>query len=451
MWASNGTFVLKRLLIQMNKGKKIINTLKYLPILATAFLAQETFGQQIVWPTGVMNPFLSPDTTQAAIAHNKITKISEINSVLRTDVRADWIYTIPPNDNPLWNCNQWSNQMVVNSHDWGKEVFDSQWDKLLCNGYKGFVLSEIYANGGTLKDIGKLGYQMFEVSITDKITRPEGHAMNGVFTGNDILDPESFNTIEPRDGVTEVKPGEINIPLNCERFVIAYPYIFKNTAHEKIFGFVRILEFKIVNGEKILTYNINDDPFFNKTFRVITKRDTVNPVIKILSPVNGKVYDKNTRLEYIIEDENFKPGTAWYSLDGGKTKIPAAQSDTIPLSLADGMYKFIVGGGDEFRLTSKDSVSFEMKKATGIEDPPTLEETVAYPNPTYDILHIKYKSGMSGNAFMSIYTLGGNPVMRKTIGSLTEEDLDMTQYNRGLYIMIITDGTERKEIKLIIE
>ena len=58
---------------------------------------------------------------------------------------------------------------------------------------------------------------------------------------------------------------------------------------------------------------------------------------------------------------------------------------------------------------------------------------------------------MSGNAFMSIYTLDGNPVMKKTIGSSTEEDIDVTQYIRGLYIMIITDGTKRKEIKLIIE
>lgn len=65
---------------------------------------------------------------------------------------------------------------------------------------------------------------MFSVGIYDPVTRPQGHAMTGVFTGNDILDPKSFNNIEPRDGLTEVKPGESNIPVNCKKFAIFYFY-----------------------------------------------------------------------------------------------------------------------------------------------------------------------------------------------------------------------------------
>lgn len=139
--------------MQMIKLKKTLQTLKYaLPFAVASFFAQQAKGQDVVDPKGVLNPFLSPDTTATAIAHNNIKTISERNRVLREDVIADWTYTIPPNADPVWNCNNWTLQMLVNSHDWGEKVYDGRFDnRLLYWGYRGFVLSEIYANGGTLR------------------------------------------------------------------------------------------------------------------------------------------------------------------------------------------------------------------------------------------------------------------------------------------------------------
>ena len=209
---------------------------------------------------------MSPDTTETAKIYNVVRGLSledieARNSLLDARIKASRVHTIPPNDNPVFNCNNWSQLQIINAYDFGENVYDFQWNKLLYNGYTGFALAEIYANWGTLADQGIDGLPMFLINITDPITRPEGHAMDLVFTGNNILKQSDRNTIEPRDGLTDVKPGELNIPLNCERFVISYPYIFAILDHEKNFGYCRILEFRIVNREMILTYHVNDDVF----------------------------------------------------------------------------------------------------------------------------------------------------------------------------------------------
>ncbi|MGV8171330.1 MAG: T9SS type A sorting domain-containing protein, partial [Candidatus Woesearchaeota archaeon] len=70
-------------------------------------------------------------------------------------------------------------------------------------------------------------------------------------------------------------------------------------------------------------------------------------------------------------------------------------------------------------------------------------------NPAEDIMHIRYKTNMSKNAYRTIYTLDGKPVERKNIGQITEEDLDITSLKKGMYIMNIVDGTDRQRIKFI--
>jgi hypothetical protein len=58
---------------------------------------------------------------------------------------------------------------------------------------------------------------------------------------------------------------------------------------------------------------------------------------------------------------------------------------------------------------------------------------------------------MSSNAFMSITTMVGKQVERKTIGNIKEEDIDLASYKKGLYILQVVDGTENQRIKFIKE
>jgi hypothetical protein len=42
----------------------------------------------------------------------------------------------------------------------------------------------------------------------------------------------------------------------------------------------------------------------------------------------------------------------------------------------------------------------------------------------------------------------GKPGERKTIGQMTDEDLDITSLKRGMYIMNIVDGKDRQNLVL---
>ncbi len=604
-------------------------TLKYaIPFAATAFIAQEAKGQQLVTPSGVINPFISYDNTEAAVRYNNLnsgTK-AERDALVDAVIKASRVHTIPANPNPLWNCGHWSLLQAVNAHDWGNNVYDSEWNKLLYNGYTGFVLSEIYANGGTLADAGKDGLPMFGIGLYDPTTLPLGHGMNLVFTGDNIIDPLDGNAIEPRDGVTNVQSGQINIPVNCEIFTITYPYLFTNSEHEKNLSAHKVLEFKIVNGQKILTYNVNDDPNFNTRMRLITQREsdaptidikqgtapdslvcTINdenlksvwytvdggakiplmtevlpqvrekkvaikmnlptgthqikigaddyfrlltekneqriisipvnnpPVINITSPIEGTIYDKDIKLEYNIADDDFasawysidngvtkisvgksgtiqlqlsdglqkilmeatdqKPQTtsksinfeinrppsiqittpaeglvydksisltyaitdqdfasAWYSFDGGTTKIPVAQSGTIPLTLANGNYTLLMEASDLRPQSSNATRSFEMKITTGMEDEEPEREIAVYPNPVNDYLIVKYNLLKGGQVLTEIFSQGGSLVWsaRDDASPGMTHKIDITSLPGGIYFLTITTQTKSYTFPVIL-
>ena len=147
--------------------KKMLDTVKYtIPFVATAFIAQEAKGQDIVWPSGVLNPFLSPDNTVQANEYNSLkalTQTSARNTLIDAIIKGGRVQTIPANPNPLWNCNNWTLLQIVNSYEDMKEgVYYS--NKLMFDGYRDSVLQDIYIHGGTLADAGKNGLPMFDLS-----------------------------------------------------------------------------------------------------------------------------------------------------------------------------------------------------------------------------------------------------------------------------------------------
>jgi hypothetical protein len=580
--------------------------------LITLCLELKLIGQEVVPPSGVINPFISPDTTKAAITYNNLNSKTkaERDGLADAIIKASRVHTIPPNDYPVFNCNNWTNMQIMNSYDWGDGIYASyDTDILLFNGYKGFVLFEIYANGGTFADQGKDGLPLYGVTFRIPLYNA-AHAMVTLLTGDNALNGNDWNDLEPRDGVTNVQPGEINIPLNTDEFTVYYPCIFKNSMHEKNFYYFRFLEFKIVNGEKILTYNINNDPYSNYRMRLITQRESDPPVINIqqgtdldslvcnindanlksawytidggakiplmtevlapvtekkvaikmnlpagthqikveaddyfrltsqqttqreivnneppvititsiiegtvysgdvqliynitdsdfasawysldngvtritlgqsgtiqlqlsdgkytllieaknnkpqtatksvsfeinrpsiitiTSPVSGQIYDHDIQFVYSITDTDF--ASAWYTLNGG-AKMTVMQSSTISLSLANGMYKIVVEATDQKPQTAKDSVSFEIKKSTGIEETELTEVIKIYPNPVKDQLNIEYKFDTPQLIYKELYDLDGILLFNGKTEILREgiDRIDMSGYSSGVYILRI--------------
>ena len=186
--------------------------------------------------------------------------------------------------------------------------------------------------------------------------------------------------------------------------------------------------------------------------RVIPTTVNYAPKVKFITPQPGVKYPSDVRLKGNITDAEGDPITASYSLDGGQAITLSPEFDN-PLSLVDGIHKIVITASDPThtgKYAPRDSTTFEFKKAVGIEPGPTLDDkTSYYPNPVQDILHIKYKSGMSGNAFMSITTLDGKQIMSKKINGASEDDFDMTTYKPGIYIFKVVDGIVMQRIMLI--
>ncbi len=439
--------------LQPRFANRIKVSLKCLIIMAAASIAHEMKGQDIVYPSGVINPFLSPDHTPQANAYNSLnalTQTNERNRLIDSTIKAGRVQTIPDNADPLWNCNNWTKLQVVNSYEDMKEgVYAS--DKLMYNGYKGFVLQEIYINGGTLADAGKNGLPMFALTLNDAVTLKDGHIMNLEFSGNNIIDQADRNPIESRSGATQVQPGEENIPINCESAVIYYPYLFKNSSHEKNFGMFPILGFKIVNGNYLLTYNVNEDPKYNTRMRVITQRENDNPVINI------KNADDPDSLVATLTDENLK--TVWYQVDGGDTlslmdavvQLVTEKKVAIRMNLPPGMHQITLGADDYFNLVTDTTLQREISAPSGTSPAPETEILQVYPNPVKDRLYLRYKPGNHTSVSRKLYDAQGILRYQDQI-ELSGKiicPIDMAGLPPGAYLLYQEIGKETRVMKVI--
>jgi|WetSurSiteA1Bulk_404760.scaffolds.fasta_scaffold01273_3 hypothetical protein len=319
-------------------------------------------------PKGEINLFTAYKENDAAKKYNSLTTRQQRDSLIRKKLDEDWTHTVPPSTIPpiIWACGHFTSQLETNSHDWGDGVYSGE--KLLYNGYRGYILDSIYQNGGTLLDMGKLGLPLWQVVITDPITLPSGHALVAVLTGNDITKWEDWNIIEAGYNTMNVKPGgtNTNLPRDCQKVMFFYSYLTVNKHGQKCLNGVCILAFSLKEGVPTLTYNVNDgttppnyngNPHFNEIFHVIEKRDVTPPVLTINSPSDNSTYSSQMPiLNYTITDENFK--SAWYSLDGGKTKNLLEKNGTRSLDLPNGNYNMTIQAEDYFLLTASKSISF---------------------------------------------------------------------------------------------
>jgi hypothetical protein len=175
------------------------------------------------------------------------------------------------------------------------------------------------------------------------------------------------------------------------------------------------------------------------------ERDKDPPVVTMINNPDPTFIEWNA-----TDNKGIK--TIYYTIDDtipGYTapKITIPQSGKKQLILSLGRHRIDIIAEDAFRLKGKATQYKDI--TTAIEPPTTIDSLILYPNPAEDIMHIKYKTNMSQNAYRTIYTLDGKPVERKTIGQMTEEDLDITTLKKGMYIMNIIDGKDRQSIKFI--
>jgi hypothetical protein len=268
--------------------------------LLSVLPTQEAKGQVFMPPKGDIKIFESQDNTEAARTYNMLTTVQERNDTIDARIQRDFTKNIQRRSPPLysytWNCNHAMKQVLVNTHDWGENVYDGN---LLYNGYKGGDLELIYINGGTLKDAGAYGLPTLDISLYDSITVSQGHAMNAILTADSIpgLDGKPFklenyfNIIEPGFGVTDIKPDGYYFPKNCEHVQIYYAYTFKNQEHEKNFWTWKMLEYKVTDGIATLTYNINEDT--ELTYNI----DNLDVDPRLYIPINERMHLQETRIK----------------------------------------------------------------------------------------------------------------------------------------------------------
>jgi hypothetical protein len=146
----------------------------------------------------VVNPFVSTNSNGAA--YDLLTTKAQREAYVQEKLLEDWTNTIKYNPEPLWDCTEYSSQLMVNFHGNPEAT-----------GYSGFDLDSIYYYMGTYKDNGKYGLPVYFVSVISQ----EGHNMNAILTGDDITKFEDWCFIEPQRDVINVKPGQLYIPSTC--------------------------------------------------------------------------------------------------------------------------------------------------------------------------------------------------------------------------------------------
>ena len=85
-----------------------------------------------------------------------------------------------------------------------------------------------------------------------------------------------------------------------------------------------------------------------------------------------------------------------------------------------------------------------------LEDQIGLQKTRIYPNPTKGLLKVDFPALSQSEVVISVYNSTGKLIMRKSATSFGNE-IDLSIYPSGLYVMTIQIGQEKKEWKIIKE
>lgn len=95
--------------------------------------------------------------------------------------------------------------------------------------------------------------------------------------------------------------------------------------------------------------------------------------------------------------------------------------------------------------------SLQAKKAEKtLDDQIGLQKTRIFPNPTKGLLQIDFPELGNAESMICVYDPNGRQIVKKSAVS-TGNDVDLSSYPPGFYIMVIQIGQEKKEWKIIKE
>ena len=128
--------------------------------------------------------------------------------------------------------------------------------------------------------MGSIPSPIYGVSLDSINGEEEGHSMNCILTGDNALNWDDWNFIEPQQDKINRKPGE-GLPMDCN-LSIKYSYLVNNNELKGL----PLIKFKIENGNPSLDYV---HPYID----IITQRESNPPVITIESPLENQVFNTN--------------------------------------------------------------------------------------------------------------------------------------------------------------
>jgi len=109
---------------------------------------------------------------------------------------------------------------------------------------------------------------------------------------------------------------------------------------------------------------------------------------------------------------------------------------------SDGSFTLIMGNGDNNTITA--SIS-ENSKDLGVS---------IYPNPANSFVNVTINSSINGVANVNVVDLSGKIVYNSTIGLVSGEqtlNIDLSNLNKGMYMVIVNSDTQNYNTKLVIK
>ena len=259
-----------------------------------------------------------------------------------------------------WACVQASELFEYNSHDW-IDLYDS--DRKKYGWYMGDNIDSIYYHHGTTKFRGSHKAPIFIAQVSP------AHQMNYAVTGNDLRDGKSNNFVEAMYPVSKsnAKFDGTTYPSDWSDFILYYEYVYIDKNGRNTFTNIPLVKYNLVGG--VLQFVAT-----NPNLDVIMTRDTLPIGINVTSPVQGKEYSANGK---VLLDEVVTSGTnqisddsfryAYYSFDGGATKIAMGPKDTKDLIyngnryFKSGNYTLSLYAKNEFFMDTNKNISFTVK------------------------------------------------------------------------------------------
>ena len=163
-------------------------------------------------------------------------------------------------------------------------------------------------------------------------------------------------------------------------------------------------------------------------------------IIPSLNP-KGKLICKGGRgADLLVNSTN---GPASYTWSTGEVNYILSVQPTITTSYTVYATNFPIG------CTNSAVVTVTVSDCLGIDDPDPQESQITiYPNPNEGRFKISFSS-ISENSSIEIYDTNGKSVYLEKVKDL-ENEVDLTPFPQGLYILVYSENTERKITRKII-